>query len=363
MAPDAYEEFTDRQRTRVVRRDALDERGNAETSIGATQAFSKKKEGLFDGLSIAQIIAGAAAAATSVVLASKIGITGSVIGAAVSSVVTVVSSQLYRHFLTASAEKLKNGRDALGTPAVTGRRNGRAGDMAPATTTRIADERYRTSTATSVMGAGAHAGAQNEKVSVNSRTRIAPERLQAKAEAERSATQRKVIGFSIVAAVVALVACVAVILALTAGEGLGTKTTPIFAPATEEEQVTDTAASDNGATSSQGGHSASTEQGMSGQGASNSNGTSAGNGASSSGTANDGNTSTDSDASQSQGGDTPTQPENPATGTDSDAQTGTDSSSNGSATGGTSADSSSSSSSSSSTGAAASSTGSVSAAR
>ena len=359
MAPDAYEEFTDRQRTRVVRRDALDERGNAETSIGATQAFCKKKEGLFDGLSIAQIIAGAAAAATSVVLASKIGITGSVIGAAVSSVVTVVSSQLYRHFLTASAEKLKNGRDALGTPAVTGRRNGRAGDMAPATTTRIADERYRTSAATSVMGAGA----QNEKVSVNSRTRIAPERLQAKAEAERSATQRKVIGFSIVAAVVALVACVAVILALTAGEGLGTKTTPIFAPATEEEQVTDTAASDNGATSSQGGHSASTEQGASGQGASNSNGTSAGNGTSSSGTANDGNTSTDSDANQSQGGDTSTQPESPATGTDSDAQTGTGSSSNGNATGGTSADSSSSSSSSNSTGAAASSTSSVSAAR
>ena len=52
-------------------------------------------------------MAGAAAAATSVVLASKIGIAGSVIGAAVSSVVTVVSSQIYRHFITTGAEKLK----------------------------------------------------------------------------------------------------------------------------------------------------------------------------------------------------------------------------------------------------------------
>ena len=74
-------------------------------------------------------------------------------------------------------------------------------------------------------------GAQNgTAASAGSGTRIAPKRLQARAVAERSATQRKVVTFSIISAVVALVACTAVILVLTAGEGLGTRTTPILLP-------------------------------------------------------------------------------------------------------------------------------------
>lgn len=107
--PDPDDGFTDRQRTRVYRRAAPSE----PASIGNTQIM-QKEEGLFDGITLPQVIAGAAAAATSVLLASKIGIGGSVIGAAVSSVVTVVSSQLYRKFLTAGARKLKQGKDLLG---------------------------------------------------------------------------------------------------------------------------------------------------------------------------------------------------------------------------------------------------------
>ncbi|MFR2950939.1 MAG: hypothetical protein ACLTKG_06245 [Collinsella intestinalis] len=49
---------------------------------------------------MAQAIAASAAAATSMLLASRIGIAGSVIGAAVSSMVTVICSQLYRNALT-----------------------------------------------------------------------------------------------------------------------------------------------------------------------------------------------------------------------------------------------------------------------
>lgn len=97
-------QYTDRQRTRVFTRDTQNTANNKQKAIGQTQLMTIEKEGLFDGISLAQIIAGAAAAATSMVLASKIGIGGSVIGAAVSSVVTVVSSQLYRKFLTASAQ-------------------------------------------------------------------------------------------------------------------------------------------------------------------------------------------------------------------------------------------------------------------
>ena len=84
--------YTDAPRTRVMTPASLNNGVHENHSIGQTMAIAPKK-GLFDDISIPQIIAGAAAAATSVALASKIGIAGSVIGAAVSSVITVVSSQ------------------------------------------------------------------------------------------------------------------------------------------------------------------------------------------------------------------------------------------------------------------------------
>ena len=209
-------------------------------AIGNTQAYPAKKpgflRGLFEDLSFAQVVAGAAAAATSVVLASKIGIAGSVIGAAVSSVVTVVSSQIYRHFITTGAEKLKGaytGGDghagAYGAYAAGG---AHAGDK-PLGTGVIgwsanADAAHEGGRESSVRaersancqpcaGTGAQMGA-----------RIAPERLRARAKAERASTQRKVIGFSAIAAILAVVACVAIILLGTAGEGLGTKPEAIF---------------------------------------------------------------------------------------------------------------------------------------
>lgn len=69
---------------------------------------------LFDDLSIAQLLAGALAAVTSMLLASRIGIAGSLIGAAVGSIVSAVASQVYKKFLSASAEKIKDiGPDPL----------------------------------------------------------------------------------------------------------------------------------------------------------------------------------------------------------------------------------------------------------
>ena len=67
-----------------------------------------KKGGLFDDLSLAQVAAGALAAVTSMLLASQIGIYGSVIGVGVGSVVSAVASQLYKKFLQRSADKLRD---------------------------------------------------------------------------------------------------------------------------------------------------------------------------------------------------------------------------------------------------------------
>ena len=101
MAAPYNDEYTDRQKTRIYTPSSERTRYNQDDAIGQTQAIAPK-ERLFDGISVPQILAGAAAAATSVALASYIGIAGSIIGAAVSSVVTVVSSQVYRRFLTAA---------------------------------------------------------------------------------------------------------------------------------------------------------------------------------------------------------------------------------------------------------------------
>lgn len=224
----------DRQRTRVVPRAESDAPAPAAvSSIGNTQLIPREKPGLFEGISLAQIIAGAAAAATSMVLASHIGIGGSVIGAAVSSVVTVVSSQLYRRFLDASAEKLKRGGAVVRDEVLPGGRR-----EAQAIGTPAGD-------ATRVMPTAQAAGGTPVRGA-----RVAPRKLQARAAAERAATQHKVVAFSAAVAVAAVALCAAVILLTTAGAGLGTKTTSLFAPATVEDasSVAPSAATDAGDT-------------------------------------------------------------------------------------------------------------------
>lgn len=64
-------------------------------------------KGLFKGITWMQVGAGALAAATSLFLSSSIGIAGSIIGAAVGSVVTTLSSAVYKGFFTASDKAIK----------------------------------------------------------------------------------------------------------------------------------------------------------------------------------------------------------------------------------------------------------------
>ena len=64
-------------------------------------------KGFFKDLSFAQLAAGALAAATSFLLSSKIGIAGSLIGVVVGSVVSAVSTQVYKKAIAGSADALK----------------------------------------------------------------------------------------------------------------------------------------------------------------------------------------------------------------------------------------------------------------
>lgn len=208
--------YTDAPRTRVMTPAALNNGVHENHSIGQTMAIAPKK-GLFDDISIPQIIAGAAAAATSVALASKIGIAGSVIGAAVSSVITVVSSQVYRHFISASAEAIKGTHAAVDYPT------GAYEPVEP----NVEEH----------LGGAATTQEMRQVAGRATTARVAPNSLRAKAAAERSQTQKKVIVFSIAIAIVAVIACAGAILITTAGEGLGERPEPILSSRTTESDA------------------------------------------------------------------------------------------------------------------------------
>ena len=117
--------------------------GAAAAEAAEAEEASKRKGlgGLLEGLSVPQVAAGALAAVTSMLLSSKIGIAGSVIGVAVGSVVSTVASQVYKQFLQASADKLRelNPLDEAGAAAVAGE-------------TRVMPMAGEDSSATRVMG-------------------------------------------------------------------------------------------------------------------------------------------------------------------------------------------------------------------
>lgn len=208
--------YTDAPRTRVMTPAALNNGVHENHSIGQTMAIAPKK-GLFDDISIPLIIAGAAAAATSVALASKIGIAGSVIGAAVSSVITVVSSQVYRHFISASAEAIKGTHAAVDYPT------GAYEPVEP----NVEEH----------LGGAATTQEMRQVAGRATTARVAPNSLRAKAAAERSQTQKKVIVFSIAIAIVAVIACAGAILITTAGEDLGERPEPILSSRTTESDA------------------------------------------------------------------------------------------------------------------------------
>lgn len=287
--------YTDAPRTRVMTPASLNNGVHENHSIGQTMAIAPKK-GLFDDISIPQIIAGAAAAATSVALASKIGIAGSVIGAAVSSVITVVSSHVYRHFISASAEALK-GTHADDYPV---------GAYEPV---EFDAEEH--------LGGAATTQEMRQVAGRATTARVAPNSLRAKAAEERSQTQKKVIIFSI--AIVAVIACAGAILITTAGEGLGERPEPILSSRTTESDANDNTQSQDQQTQTDDTQDSSTSANSSSNTQDQSQGTD-------SSTANSGTTSGTTDSSQTTDG---SQPSTGGQTSDTTSGTGTAGSSNG----------------------------------
>lgn len=108
----------------------------------------------FEGISLSSIVAGTLAAVTSFLLASKIGIGGSVIGAAASYVVSAVATKIYQNVLTASGEKLQSASSS-GNGITKDAENGDADGGTPRTAGSRTDVRDEPDTATGVTADGA----------------------------------------------------------------------------------------------------------------------------------------------------------------------------------------------------------------
>lgn len=226
-------------------------------SASETAASPKSKgflRNLFDDLSIAQVIAGALAAATVFLLSSVIGVAGSLIGAAIGSVISAVSSQVYKKALSASADKL---RDASSTTLLnsegteySGSSLG-AGSESGSSEDRIHESEAGTrkaavmSDATRVMNANDIRYRASHGKGEDPALRRAHERRGRKAK-----VQRQVLVVSVVSSLIAIVISAFVISFATQGQGIGTKTDPILPVITNQAHPTHTGATSN-ATSDQ----------------------------------------------------------------------------------------------------------------
>lgn len=276
-------------------------------SVAKTVVISPKAEaetpnptgikGLFEGLSVSQVTAGALAAVTSMLLSAQIGIAGSVIGVAVGSVVSTVSSQLYKKFLAGSAEKLRgfassdNTEENAATNATAAQSATQSFAHAQTTVmpvTRAPFESAETTTLPSVgtatrafneaavpsansaetsvlsagqiVGADAHdmrgsqaaQGAQSNTPRINSAAGHTGNASHAtgvvEIEAQKQKTmQRRVLAVSVASSLAAILLFAGLVLMFTGGEGIGTKVAPFTG-----EVVTSQLADENSVATSNG---------------------------------------------------------------------------------------------------------------
>ena len=228
-------------------------------------------KGLFEGLSVSQVTAGALAAVTSMLLSAQIGIAGSVIGVAVGSVVSTVSSQLYKKFLAGSAEKLRgfasSDNEEENAAANTVAAQNAIQSFAHAQTTvmpitRVPFESAETSvlSAGQIVGADAHdmrgsqaaQGAQSNTPRINSAAGHTGNASHAtgvvEIEAQKQKTmQRRVLAVSVASSLAAILLFAGLVLMFTGGEGIGTKVAPFTG-----EVVTSQLADENSVATSNG---------------------------------------------------------------------------------------------------------------
>ena len=219
-----------------------------ETAAPSAVLTAAKPQGflrsLFDDLSIAQVIAGALAAATVFLLSSVIGVAGSLIGAAIGSVISAVSSQVYKKALSASADKLRDvGPTSLmdSVDASSIKKEEEMSTSSEGETTFIP-----TRTNTTEKSAAAHAMSANDlRYTAPNANGEDPALRRAHERRNRKAkVQRQVLVVSVVSSLIAIVICAGIITFATQGEGIGAKTEPILPAITNYDHSSSNVASE-----------------------------------------------------------------------------------------------------------------------
>lgn len=219
-----------------------------ETAAPSVALTAAKPQGflrsLFDDLSIAQVIAGALAAATVFLLSSVIGVAGSLIGAAIGSVISAVSSQVYKKALSASADKLRDVGPTSLMDSVDASSIKKEEEMSTSSEDETTCIPARTNAAE--KSAAAHVMSANDLRYTAPNTngedpalRRAHERRNRKAK-----VQRQVLVVSVVSSLIAIVICAGIITFATQGEGIGTKTEPILPAITNYDHSSSNVASE-----------------------------------------------------------------------------------------------------------------------
>lgn len=193
---------------------------------------SQDKKNLFDNVSFAAVIASALAAATSLFLSTKIGLAGSIIGAAVAAGASSLAMQVYQSILSKSAEKIRHLSSA----------EDGADDLTASRQASQADQMHTkelSSDATVVqLRPTSLVDATTPCATSASGTRIAPESLRRASSTHQSRTQHKrAIIIACLAAFAALAITALVISFATAGQGIGSTTT--FSSRGEETATTE----------------------------------------------------------------------------------------------------------------------------
>lgn len=226
--------------------------GRTEGAAKAVTEEQHDKERLFSDISVAQVLATALAAVTSMLLSSYIGIAGSVIGVAVASVVSTLAASAYKKFLRDSAEKIKE----LPLPVV---HPGASKTHASANEhpTGEAEREDAAGTAAEDTPATNNVSADEpDEVPRSEGTDATPSEAAAD-EVRKKRLMRGLIAVCVVSALLAVAASGAVVYLLTTGEGLGAKPTSLYMATSSSTD----SRSDRGATASTGQNSAEDEGG------------------------------------------------------------------------------------------------------
>ncbi len=189
-----------------------------------------KERRLFSDISATQLIATALASVTSVLLASYIGIAGSLIGVAVASIVSTLAGSLYKRFISVSADKIKHlpvitEPDKTIADILPGRQ--REGEDVEGESADESEDSLKVKPEEPTSEEQGEGPSEESKGSLKDSSAESSRESEETALAHQKRMIRGLVIVCILSALLAAAATGAVIYFATAGEGIGTKPDPI----------------------------------------------------------------------------------------------------------------------------------------